>query len=375
MWKVIVADDEPFIREALKEMIPWDELGYHLAEALKNGKEVVNAVEKYKPDIVILDIQMPLMTGMEAAQWIHENYPDIVVVLLTAYEDFKYAQQAIVFQVKRYVIKSNLFEDLPKALEEISEELKKDNRSEKNRTEVYAGQKNKLNDNKLNKIVCNIISCMQSGDENVCMEEMQKLRSAIRDYSDSYIRSAAILFISECHRLYIEYGDDEVTGFDMEQEDAINLILETKRIIEIEDCLESMMLSFVRKKNKKIQIILLAGIQGISRSYYEAASMDGASGIRQFFSITLPLITPTLFFVLVTTLISTFQTFDTIYMMIQKTGLAMEASQSMVVYFYKNAFEFSKKGYASALAVFLFLIIMLITALQMKLQKKWVNYE
>ena len=97
--------------------------------------------------------------------------------------------------------------------------------------------------------------------------------------------------------------------------------------------------------------------------------------IRQFFSITLPLITPTLFFVLVTTLISTFQTFDTIYMMIQKTGLAMESSQSMVVYFYKNAFEFSKKGYASALAVFLFLIIMLITALQMKLQKKWVNYE
>ena len=103
--------------------------------------------------------------------------------------------------------------------------------------------------------------------------------------------------------------------------------------------------------------------------------MDGASGIRQFFSITLPLITPTLFFVLVTTLISTFQTFDTIYMMIQKTGLAMEASQSMVVYFYKNAFEFSKKGYASALAVILFLLIMLITALQMKLQKKWVNYE
>ena len=95
MWKVIAADDEPFIREALKEMIPWGELGCHLAETLKNGKEVVNAVEKYKPDIVILDIQMPLMTGMEAAQWIHENYPDIVVVLLTAYEDFKYAQQAI----------------------------------------------------------------------------------------------------------------------------------------------------------------------------------------------------------------------------------------------------------------------------------------
>lgn len=122
-------------------------------------------------------------------------------------------------------------------------------------------------------------------------------------------------------------------------------------------------------------IILLAGIQGISKSYYEAASMDGAGSIRQFFTITLPLITPTLFFVLVTTLIGTFQIFDTIYMMISKTGIAMTASESMVVYFYKNAFEFSKKGYASALAVFLFVIIMVITAVQMKLQKKWVNYE
>lgn len=122
-------------------------------------------------------------------------------------------------------------------------------------------------------------------------------------------------------------------------------------------------------------IILLAGVQGISKSYYEAASMDGAGSIRQFFTITLPLITPTLFFVLVTTLIGTFQIFDTIYMMISKTGIAMTASESMVVYFYKNAFEFSKKGYASALAVFLFVIIMVITAVQMKFQKKWVNYE
>lgn len=122
-------------------------------------------------------------------------------------------------------------------------------------------------------------------------------------------------------------------------------------------------------------IILLAGIQGISKSYYEAASIDGASKLRQFWNITVPLVTPTLFFVSITALISTFQTFDTIYMMVDNQGLAMEATQSMVVYFYRNAFMFSKKGYASALAVLLFAIIMTITAVQMKLQKKWVNYE
>lgn len=122
-------------------------------------------------------------------------------------------------------------------------------------------------------------------------------------------------------------------------------------------------------------IILLAGIQGISKSYYEAASIDGATPIKQFFNITLPLVTPTLFFVLITNLIATFQTFDTIYMMVKETGIAMEETQSMVVYFFRNAFSYSKKGYASALAVFLFVIIIFVTLIQMKLQKKWVNYE
>ncbi len=122
-------------------------------------------------------------------------------------------------------------------------------------------------------------------------------------------------------------------------------------------------------------IILLAGIQGISKSYYEAATIDGATSVQQFFNITLPLVTPTLFFVMVTSLIATFQIFDTIYLMIPDVSLVSEYSNSMVVYFYRNAFTYSKKGYASALAVFLFLIIMLITVIQMKLQKKWVNYD
>ena len=122
-------------------------------------------------------------------------------------------------------------------------------------------------------------------------------------------------------------------------------------------------------------IILLAGMQGISRTYCESASLDGAGRFQQFRKITLPLLTPTIFFVLITTLISTFQIFDVIYMMINSKSLAKEASQSIVLYFYRNAFEYSKKGYASAIAIFLFLIIMLITVFQMKMQNKWVNYD
>lgn len=122
-------------------------------------------------------------------------------------------------------------------------------------------------------------------------------------------------------------------------------------------------------------IILLAGMQGISKSYYEAAIIDGANKYQRFFSITLPLLTPTIFFVLITSIISSIQVFATIYMMVGKQSLAFESTQSLVMIFYRNAFDYGKKGYASTIAIFIFLIIMAITAIQLRLQKKWVNYE
>ena len=122
-------------------------------------------------------------------------------------------------------------------------------------------------------------------------------------------------------------------------------------------------------------IILLAGIQGISKSYYEAAAIDGAGAAKQFFKITIPMLTPTIFFVLITSIISGFQVFDTIYMMIGKTNPAYENTQSVVMMFYRNAFDYGHKGYAAAVSIFLFAIIMIVTIIQMIGQKKWVNYD
>lgn len=121
-------------------------------------------------------------------------------------------------------------------------------------------------------------------------------------------------------------------------------------------------------------IIILAGLQGISRSYYEAAAIDGAGPVRQFFSITLPLLTPTLFFVTIMALIEAFQVFDMIFMMISESSMAIKSTMSVVYLFYKNAFILDNKGYASAIAILIFVIIMLVTVVQLKLQKKWVNY-
>lgn len=122
-------------------------------------------------------------------------------------------------------------------------------------------------------------------------------------------------------------------------------------------------------------IILLAGMQGISKSYYEAAQIDGAGPIQLFFKLTIPLLTPTIFFVMITSIISGFQVFDVIYMMIGKTNPAYANTQTVVMLFYRQAFDYGYKGYAAAISILIFAVIMLVTVIQMIGQKKWVNYD
>lgn len=121
-------------------------------------------------------------------------------------------------------------------------------------------------------------------------------------------------------------------------------------------------------------VLLLAGLQEIPRDYYEASDIDGASPLRQFFGITLPLVSPTLFFVMVTSIITAMQVFDVIYMMIDVTSPSYDTTVSLVYLFYNNTFKYSNKGYGSAIVMLLLAIIMVITLIQTKLQKKWVNY-
>ena len=121
-------------------------------------------------------------------------------------------------------------------------------------------------------------------------------------------------------------------------------------------------------------VLFLAGLQEIPTDYYEASTIDGASPVRQFFSITLPLISPTLFFVSVTSIITAMQVFDVIYMMLDVTSPSYNSTVSLVYLFYNNSFKYSNKGYGSTIVMLLLLIIMIITVIQNRLQKKWVNY-
>mgnify|MGYP003588205403 FL=1 len=122
-------------------------------------------------------------------------------------------------------------------------------------------------------------------------------------------------------------------------------------------------------------ILILAGLQEIPKDYYEAAKIDGASPAKQFFQITLPMVSPTHFFVVVTSIIQSMQVFDVIYMMEDIRSPAYDKTVSLVYLFYNNSFKYTDKGYGSTIVILLLVIILLITALQMKAQKKWVYYH
>jgi len=120
-------------------------------------------------------------------------------------------------------------------------------------------------------------------------------------------------------------------------------------------------------------IIWLAGLQAIPEVFYEAAEIDGANRWKRFIGITLPLLSPTIFFVLTTSIIGTFQIFTQAYVL--TAGGPADASLFYALYLYQQAFTYFRMGYASAMAWVLFIIIMVVTLVQIKLGQRWVYYE
>ena len=122
-------------------------------------------------------------------------------------------------------------------------------------------------------------------------------------------------------------------------------------------------------------VIIMAGLQGIDRRYYEAALIDGAGPVTRFFKITVPLVSPTLFFVITTRVIFTLKQFDFSYMMINNYNPIREYGQTIMHYYYTTAFVKDVKGYASAIVVLALVLVLIITGIQNALEDKWVNYD
>jgi multiple sugar transport system permease protein len=120
-------------------------------------------------------------------------------------------------------------------------------------------------------------------------------------------------------------------------------------------------------------VILLAGLQGIPEELYDAAHIDGAGRVQTFWHITIPMLSPVIFFVLVLSLIGSFQVFSSAYVMTQ--GGPLNATLTIVYLIFNQGFRYFRMGYSSALAVVLALIILVLTLIQLRLQSRWIYYE
>lgn len=145
MYKVIVVDDEALIREGICRKMDWGQIGYELAGRFENGQKAKEFLEQNPVDVVLTDICMPHMDGMELSEYIHINMPDVKVVIFSGFDDFEYAKKAIHFQVEEYLLKPvtavELSELLVKLRMKIDEERKE---KEKNQELSRVVNKNKI---------------------------------------------------------------------------------------------------------------------------------------------------------------------------------------------------------------------------------------
>lgn len=135
--------------------------------------------------------------------------------------------------------------------------------------------------------------------------------------------------------------------------------------------LPSIMVIYVWQQVGYYSIVFLAGLKGLPEDVYEAAKVDGASSIRQFFSLTVPLISPTTFFLTIMGIIGSFKVFDQISVLTQ--GGHGSSSSVMAYYVYRTAFDYFEMGYANTLAWALFVLVFIVTLVQWKMQAKFSN--
>lgn len=130
MYRILLVDDEALIREAVSDNVKWEQYGYELAGSCENGREALEFIEKNPVDVVLTDICMPYMDGMELSERLCEDYPAIKIIILSGYDDFDYAKKAIRYGVKEYLLKPITAEEMGDVLLALKSEMDKERKAE-----------------------------------------------------------------------------------------------------------------------------------------------------------------------------------------------------------------------------------------------------
>ncbi|WFR58584.1 response regulator [Anaerocolumna sp. AGMB13025] len=165
MYRVLLVDDEVLVREAISENIRWNELGYVLAGNCQNGKEAIEFLEKNPVDVVLTDICMPYVDGIELSEFIYNHFKNINIIIFSGYDDFDYAKKAIKYNVEEYLLKPVTASELSKVLTDLKEKIDKKKQEAASYVKLYES----YNKNKLlikSKVIDDLLKGSKTKEEN-----------------------------------------------------------------------------------------------------------------------------------------------------------------------------------------------------------------
>ena len=123
MLKVFLVEDETVIREGLRDRIPWEQYGYRFVGEAADGEVALPLIRKTRPDVLITDIKMPFMDGLSLSRIVREEFPKTKILIISGYDDFEYAREAISIGVDQYILKPVTRMSLRKVLQELKEKM------------------------------------------------------------------------------------------------------------------------------------------------------------------------------------------------------------------------------------------------------------
>ena len=175
MYKILLVDDEILVRDAIRENIDWGKLDCELIGDCENGKQAVEFVKTHEVDIVLTDILMPYMDGMELSHFLHDNYPDILIVIFSGFGEFEYAKKAIQYNVSEYMLNPVTAMELTKVIENMKEKLdsrKKEQRKMESLTQVSQDYHKNANVIRSKALDC-LVKCTR--EVQVSLDELERM--------------------------------------------------------------------------------------------------------------------------------------------------------------------------------------------------------
>ena len=197
MYKVLLVDDEILVRDAIRKKIEWNKIGFELVGDCENGRDAIEFVQNNPVDLVLTDICMPHVDGMELSRYLYENHPQVSIIIFSGYSDFEYAKQAIQYKVSEYILKPVTAKELTEVLEQLKKKLDGIRKEEQKIDKLQKVYHNYTKNEAL--IIAKALSRLVKGTQKVerSMEELEELGISIRGTAFRVV-AADIDIYSEC---------------------------------------------------------------------------------------------------------------------------------------------------------------------------------